>query len=71
MQWDEVDMRSTEKESETGADLARSIVENEMDRIDRLADHLADNRSMEEEEIAEWFAEDVALLYWDPVTLRG
>jgi len=61
MQWDEVDMRSTEKESETGADLAKSIVENEMDRIDRLADHLADNRSMEEEEIAEWFAEDVAL----------
>lgn len=58
MQWTGVELNATEKESEAGAELARSVVINQMPRIERLADHLVTNRSMEEDEVSDWFIAD-------------
>jgi hypothetical protein len=46
---------------EEGKQLALDIVQNQMARIERLADHLVDTRSMEEEEISAWFKDDIDL----------
>jgi hypothetical protein len=60
MTWEGIDSSDTQKESMDGAELARSIVQQEMPRIERLAEALLTKRFLDEEALKAWFLQDVA-----------
>jgi hypothetical protein len=61
VEWTGIDSTATIAISEAGAELARTIVLEQMPRIERFAEHLAGERRMDESEISDWFMNDIAL----------
>jgi hypothetical protein len=61
VEWTGIASTATIAISEAGAELAKTIVSEQMPRIERFAKHLAGERCMDESQISDWFMNDIAL----------